>query len=424
MKTFRSHLLAIGVLVSVPGSALAVQEELNPNIGNGVTITSNSDASGGEAFIVNDAGDNVINAVGGGTTAINNSNNVVLNYDSNNDEAGTFSIQSGGDNVLTANNDGNVTIVNMLATNGIDNNNDEIINAGNISGVTSLSADTNGGTAGGTRLGVFNSGVTMRSFSDSTLSTLNDDGFSVSHNDGTATNSIEVAATQQTTIGGGTFSYGTTIVGGALVEGDLGVNGSIYALNPTASSGILVGNNGLTIDGATNTTSLVADSNNDRSDGGSELIMQQSQASMLVYNQQTGVPHGLVITQTETVLSGGTNSTSLTLNDGGATFTNTVTGGPARVTGVADGHSRFDAVNYGQLKETYGGIASVAAMANIPDPAPGKAFAVGIGFGNFEDEQAFALGGAASLPENVSLQASVGRSVDNTSFGAGVGFSW
>jgi hypothetical protein len=266
--------------------------------------------------------------------------------------------------------------------------------------------------------------ATLTSLGGSTVSTLNDSAYSVSHVDGTGTNSITVATTQQAAIGVGTFDYGTTIVGGALVEGDLGVNGSIYALNPTASSGILVGNNGMTIDGSTNTTSLVADSNNTRADGGSEIIMQESQASMLVYNQQTGVPHGLVITQTNTVLSGGTNSTSLTLDNGGATFTDSTTGGPARVTGVADGDSRFDAVNYGQLKETYGGIASVAAMANIPAINPGKDYSIGLGYGNFEGENAFALGGAARLTDNVSVQASVGHSDDNHSIGAGVGFSW
>jgi hypothetical protein len=436
MKTFRSHYLAIGMLASVPGSALAVQQELNPAPTSGATITSNNDASGGESCVVNDAGDNSINATGGGTTAINNSSNVELNYDSNNDESGTFAIQSGGTSVLSATAAGNVTIANTMTTNGINNGNDGLSNAGAVGGVTTidvsgaatlgntLAVDTNAAGAGGTRLSMTDVAATTTSLNDNTVSTLNDAGYSVSHVDGTGTNSLTVATTQQAAIGVGTFDYGTTIVGGALVEGDLGVNGSIYALNPTANSGILVGNNGMTIDGATNTTTLVADSNDDRSDGGSELIMQESQASMLVYNQQTGVPHGLVITQTETVLSGGTNSTSLTLDDGGATFTNMPTGGPARVTGVANGTRRYDAVNYGQLKETYGGIASVAAMANIPDPAPGKAYSIGLGFGNFEGENAFALGGAARLSESVSLQASIGHSDDNHTVGAGVGFSW
>lgn len=427
MKTFRSHYLAIGVLASVPGSALAVQNELNTPTTNGATITSNSDGvQNGEAFIVNDAGDEVISATGGGLgfTSISNSNDTILNYDTDDNAAGSFAIRSGGTDILSANNAGNVTIANTMTTNGINNGSDGMTNAGAVSGVTTLAVDSNGVGAGGTRFTVTDAAATTTSLGGSTVSTLSDTAYSVSHVDGTGTNSITVATTQQTAIGVGTFSYGTTIVGGALVEGDLGVNGSIYALNPTANSGILVGNNGMTIDGSTNTTTLVADSNNTRSDGGSEIIMQESQASMLVYNQQTGAPHGLVITQTQTVLSGGTNSTSLTLNDRGARFTNTTTGGPARVTGVADGDSRFDAVNFGQLKDAYGGIASVAAMANIPAPAPGKAYAIGIGFGNFEDENAFALGGAARLSENVSFQASVGHSDGNNTVGAGLGFSW
>ena len=426
MKTFRSHLVLIGVLASVPGAALGAQVELNSAPGSGATISSNVDASAnGEAFIVNDSGEEIINAVGNAATTISNGNDVSISYDSDNAGAGgSFAIRSGGGNVLTANNAGNVTIANAMVTNGIDNSNGGITNAGAVSGVTTLSADTNGGAAGGTRLSLTNAAATLTSLSGNTVSTLNDSGYSVSHVDGTGTNSIAAAATQQASIGADSFSYGTTIVGGALVQGDLGVNGSIYALNPTGTSGISVANNGLRIDGASNTTSLVADSNGTRADGGSELIMQESQASMLVYNQQTGAPHGLTVTQTNTVLSGGTNSTSLTLNDNGARFTNTTTGGPARVTGVADGENRFDAVNYGQLKGAYGGIASVAAMANIPDPAPGKAYSIGLGFGNFEGENAFAIGGAARLTENVSIQASAGHSDDSNTVGAGVGFSW
>ena len=436
MKTFRSHFLAIGVLASVPGTALALQNELNGAGTDGATITSNSDASVGESFTVNDGGDQIINATGGGTTAISNSNDVVLNYDGDNGGAGSFAIQSGAANVLTANNAGNVTIANAMATNGIDNNNGGITNAGAVSGVTTLAVsgattidntlavDTNGGAAGGTRFSMTNAAATVTSMSNNTVSTLNDSAYSVSHVDGTGTNSITVATTQQASIGADTFSYGTTIVGGALVQGDLGVNGSIYALNPTANTGISVANNGLKIDGASNTTSLVADSNGTRSDGGSAIVMQESQASMLVYNQQTGAAHGLTINQTSTVLSGGTQSTSLTLNNAGATFANTTTGGPAQVTGVADGTRKFDAVNFGQLKDAYSGIASVAAMANIPAPAPGKSYSLGLGFGNFEGQNAFALGGAARLTENMSIQASVGHSDDSNTVGAGVGFSW
>ena len=400
MKMFRSHLLAIGVLASLPGSAFAAQAELNSTPVQGATISSNNDSSPGEAFIVNDSNEEVINAVGGGTTNISNTKDVVLNYNSNGVNGGSFAIKSGGTTVLSANNAGNLSVDNAL------------------------SVDTNGSSAGGTRLSVTSSAVTTTSTDGNTSSTLDNSGYAVSHVDGTATNSIAVGATQQTTIGANSFFYGTTITGGALVQGDLGVNGSIYALNPTASTGINVGNNGLAVNGATNTTSLVADSNGSRADGGSQITLQENQAGLVVYNAQTGVPHGLLVGQTSTVLSGGTASTSLTLNDNGATFTNSTTGGPARVTGVADGNNRFDAVNFGQLKSAYGGVASVAAMANVPAPAPGKSYSIGIGYGNFEGENACGGGGAARVSESVSIQASLCRSDDKWAGGAGVGVSW
>ena len=266
--------------------------------------------------------------------------------------------------------------------------------------------------------------ATTTSTDGNTTNTLSNSGHVLAHVDGTATNAIVVGQTQQETIGANIFSYGTTIAGGALVQGDLGINGNIYSLNPTANSGVAVGNNGLDINGGANRTSLVADSNANPNDGRSAVTLEEDQASLQVYNQTTGTPHGLAVNQTETVLSGGTRSTSLTLNDSGATFRNMDTGGAARVTGVADGAAKFDAVNYGQLKGAYGGIASVAAMANIPTPQAGKTFSLGIGYGNFEGENAFAFGGAARIDEYWSVQASVGHSDDNSSFGAGVGFSW
>jgi hypothetical protein len=256
-----------------------------------------------------------------------------------------------------------------------------------------------------------------------TINTLNNGGHVLSHVDGSATNAVTIANTQQTAIGANTFSYGTQIDGGLLVEGDLGVNGSIYALNSNANTGINVGNNGLDINGASNTVTLIADGNNIPTDGRGVIMLQETQGSFLVYNQTTGQPHGLVVNQSQTVLSGGTNSTSLTLDDNGATFANTTTGA-ARVTGVANGTSQFDAVNYGQLTETNAGVATIAAMANIPGPGDGKTFSLGVGYGNFAGENAFAVGGMARLDDYVSLQASFGHSEESSSVGAGIGFSW
>jgi hypothetical protein len=135
--------------------------------------------------------------------------------------------------------------------------------------------------------------------------------------------------------------------------------------------------------------------------------------------------HGLTINTDSTVLSGGTTSTSLTLNNYGATFSNN--GIPARVTGVADGENQYDAVNYGQMQKAYSGIASVSALAAIPGTMPGKKFAIGAGYGYFEHESAVAVGLKASLFDRLSLTAGVGFDVGNGSSStasANAGFSY
>lgn len=533
---FKSSLLcgvAMGVLIVGHTQAIAqVVNTINGNTIEGVRIISNYDNSAGEYFAVEESSETVFYADGGAQTYMNNSNNVSISYDTDNNGSGTFSLRSGSDNVLTANNAGNVTMHYSMNTNGINNDNDGITNAGAVSGVTTLAVsgastqnginNSNGGiTNAGSISGVAtlnasglstltginnqNSGITnagavsgvttlavsgastqngidnsnggitnagavggVTTFTASGLATLNggavvNDTFSVDsnglaangttfvvnntaantissngqsttsvnnnnvtigHNNGVNNNNIVVGSTQVGSIGANTFNYGTVVNGGMLVEGDLGVNGSIYALNPTANTGINVANNGLAINGSNNTATLLADSNNTANDGRGQITLQEDQASFYVYNQQNGNAHGLAIGQNQTVLSGGTQTTTLTLNDGGATFHNTISGGAARVTGVADGKADYDAVNFRQLRTVNAGVASVSAMANIPAPPAGKRFSLGLGYGNFQNENAVAVGGVAAITENVSLKAGVGHSNGSNTVGAGVGFSW
>ena len=114
----------------------------------------------------------------------------------------------------------------------------------------------------------------------------------------------------------------------------------------------------------------------------------------------------------------------MTLNDWGATFSNN--GSPARVTGVADGVNQYDAVNFGQLQKSYIGIASVSALAAIPNTMPGKRFAIGAGYGYFENESALALGLKASILDCISVQAGVGFGVgqSNSDYSANAGISY
>ncbi|MEI8345422.1 MAG: YadA C-terminal domain-containing protein, partial [Candidatus Omnitrophota bacterium] len=207
------------------------------------------------------------------------------------------------------------------------------------------------------------------------------------------------------------------------IDGSLGVNGNIYTLNPTANASVAVANNGLDINGTTNTVSLQADADGLTTNAYTRLNLQPTSASLLV-NTDSGIAHGIVVDQTHTVLSGGTNSTSMTLDDSGATFRNDQTGGPAKVTGVADGTSDYDAVNYRQLGKAYSGIAAASALAGIPPITPGKKFAIGGGYGYFEGQSALALGAKYAVNENVTLSGGWGYSSDNNAANAGVGYSW
>jgi len=246
------------------------------------------------------------------------------------------------------------------------------------------------------------------------------------------TNSITVTETQTGTVGVNTFEYGTEVDGGMLIDGDLGVNGNIYTLNDTANATVNVGNNGLSITGSENTVSLQADNDALDTNARANLSMAPTSASLTV-NTDSGVSHGVTISQTDTVISGGTNSTSLTLDDTGATFQNDDTGGPAKVTGVANGTDDYDAVNMRQYRKlenrvdkAYSGIASVAALSAIPAPLAGKDTSVGIGYGNFEGCNAIAVGTKALIGKNndVTLTAGIGYCENTTAISAGIGWSF
>ena len=143
--------------------------------------------------------------------------------------------------------------------------------------------------------------------------------------------------------------------------------------------------------------------------------------------------NGIVATEFGTTVTGG--STSLQLNNDGAKFSG-VDGAPVRVTGVADGTSAYDAVNYNQLQQLYRhvnnvekkssrGIAGVAAMANIPQVEPGKVFSVGVGIGSYGGYQALAIGASGRVTENTVVKGSLARSGSGqTVLGAGISHSW
>lgn len=169
----------------------------------------------------------------------------------------------------------------------------------------------------------------------------------------------------------------------------------------------------------------------------------ETTASLTVTNS-LGNTHGIIVSPAKTEISGGTTSTSLTLDDSGATLATVATGAPAQLHGVADGTAPNDAVNVKQLtdalasftggggvgsseikrldgridrlegkikeiaKKAYGGTALSMALA-APTPVQAGQVQMGFGIGNFNGESALAL--------NVSRATETGNAV--VSFGGG-----
>jgi hypothetical protein len=155
-------------------------------------------------------------------------------------------------------------------------------------------------------------------------------------------------------------------------------------------------------------------------------IVDQSTASMTLTNG-VGDTHGLIVTESQATISGGTRSSSMTLNDNGATFSNSSNGAPIQVHGVADGTQDFDAVNYRQLNGVAAGVAGVSAMANIPPVDQNKTFAFGAGLGSFQGQTALSLAGSYRMAANAVVKASVSTTngdANRTVYGVGVGYSW
>ncbi|MBG5928379.1 YadA-like family protein [Providencia rettgeri] len=77
-----------------------------------------------------------------------------------------------------------------------------------------------------------------------------------------------------------------------------------------------------------------------------------------------------------------------------------------------------------RTQEANSGIASVAAMSNIPY-ATNTRFSAGVGVGNYKNGSAIAAGAQYRLKENINLRSSVSwNNSDSAVIGAGVAFGW
>jgi hypothetical protein len=197
-----------------------------------------------------------------------------------------------------------------------------------------------------------------------------------------------------------------------------------------------------TVTDGTNTTALTQNStdvvaSSGAGPGSARVAVQRSggagnAAAELSVTNSAGNTHGVFVGENSTRISGGTNSTSLAFDDNGAHFRNDATGGPARVTGVADGVADFDAVNFRQLNALDGKLtkkinetgAVAAAFAQLGQAqTPGKS-TFGIAGGGQGGKSALAIG-FSHRPismKPVVIKASIGAAGSTTS--GGIGATW
>ena len=202
-------------------------------------------------------------------------------------------------------------------------------------------------------------------------------------------------------------------------------NSEITLYEGTAVMGIDPVNTGTSLSAATviaqnGEKRIVADENGKLEVVTSADTTSGTTAAMVVTNS-AGNTHGVVVQEDKTVVSGGTSSSSLTLADNGATFSNSATGRPIQVHGVADGTTDFDATNVRQL---YSGLAAVLAATPELRLEPGKTGA-GIGLGSYGGFHAVGFGLGHMYNNGAVLTVSVGKSAQSkAAYKAGLSWTW
>lgn len=237
--------------------------------------------------------------------------------------------------------------------------------------------------------------------------------------DGNATSILSTTvsignATNATSISMGNTVSGTVIsaeAGNTSTEmGDDRIRNTITDTN--VSAGTVVANNGA--------ARWVADENGKLNEVANTDTTSGTTAAMVVTNS-AGNTHGIVVQEEKTVVSGGTSSSSLTLADNGATFSNSATGRPIQVHGVADGTADFDATN---VRQVYSGLAAVLAATPELRLEPGKTGA-GIGLGSYGGFHAVGFGLGHMYDNGAVLTVSAGKaSHSKVAYKAGLSWSW
>lgn len=168
----------------------------------------------------------------------------------------------------------------------------------------------------------------------------------------------------------------------------------------------------------------------------SQLLINANTINLGVTNAG-GQEHGIFIGTTQTVISGGTSTTTITLTDDGADF------GGAQITGIAAGTADNDAVNLSQLNaavasvngaingaldSAYAGIAIANAM-DVVLPQEGNNLSMRLGAGYYGSASAYGLTVVGRVRDNVFIDVAYGLSTEKNSGSsnggkAGITFQW
>ena len=484
-----TNLTVDGTGVYVNGTAIGAPPDLSgyaqlsgATFSGAVSVTATTGgnaltATGADGINTLTALDNSVTATTGRNTIQANTGNTLVTATGNNAITATTGSNTSNANAANQANSLNANGAdgsNLVSATGLKGINHIIANA--TTGINNVEAKTNniGVTTANSinTIGNTNTGTFVSSYAGAGYTTLNNTNATLGTGTGgmvqTSAATATVRASSAGTLasngssgdmnvgaGGGYTAYGTSqstgtgtiggivdnkpytnkISGNTYVDGNVYINGTLnYVSSNSANTSVI---------GATSATSNLAGATT-ATKGGTAIVLKgatgtqtvvdangkltnvtgtaaQSTAAITLTNGR-GNTHGLVITETQASLSGGVNSSTLTMNDNGANFSDAATGAPVQVHGVNDGTSNFDAVNVRQFS---GAIASVTAMANIPQVNQDKTYALGVGLGNFMGKTALALGGTYRFTRNGVLKGSISSDMSSSNTTTvGVGAAW
>jgi len=292
----------------------------------------------------------------------------------------------------------------------------------NVTGATTTNGVTNTGNVQTDTLNVTGASITNCITNTSGIS--NSGGIN-NHNSGItnagAVSGVTTLSSQTINNSGTTTTQNLTVTNSATVNNDLTVTDDAYVGGDLTVAGTIYGDGAegaLTLHGGDSSTTVVIDNSGvNVSDSTYGQTFNLSNSGNVSTRLDVNVGDDLYVTDDAYI--------------GGHTTTHGIDNSGYQITGVANGTTKYDAVNYGQLKkqeeELSGGIATAVAMTNIPQVDVNKTFALGVGIATYNSETGYAVGGSFRPTQNtdIVLKASLGGSSSgDTAFGIGGGFSW